>query len=119
MPNENRILELASGKCATCETAFPLSVSATQLLLKDLPGWSLDSSSIVKEFRFGSYVSGLEFAYSLGRAAEAENHHPDMFLGWKRVRVSLSTVAIHCLGQNDFIMAAKAELIYQKIDAKT
>ncbi len=80
--------------------------------MKDLPGWSLQSGSIQKEFRFKSYLAGLEFAYGMGKIAELENHHPDLFIGWRRVRVALSTHAIKGLSQNDFIMAAKSEIEY-------
>ena len=66
------------------------------------------------EFRFKSYLAGLDFAYSLGRIAELENHHPDLFIGWRRVRVVLWTHAIKGLSLNDFVMAAKSELEYSK-----
>jgi len=33
-----------------------------------------------------------------------------MLVGWRRVRVTFSTHVIKGLSQNDFIMAAKAEL---------
>jgi 4a-hydroxytetrahydrobiopterin dehydratase len=78
----------------------------------DLPGWILRDGLIEKEFRFKSYLSGLEFAYAVGKAAEEENHHPDMIVGWRRVKVMLSTHAIKGLSRNDFIMAAKSELKY-------
>jgi 4a-hydroxytetrahydrobiopterin dehydratase len=80
--------------------------------LKDLPGWTLGEGLIEKEFRFKSYLSGLDFAYAVGRAAEVENHHPDMIVGWRRVKVILSTHTIKGLSRNDFIMAAKSELEY-------
>jgi len=82
--------------------------------LKDLPGWVLLSGSIQKEFRFKSYLGGLDFAYSLGKIADQEDHHPDLFIEWRRVKVVLSTHAIKGLSQNDFIMAANAELEYSK-----
>ncbi len=53
---------------------------------------------------------------SIGKIAELEDHHPDLFVGWRRVRVELSTHAIKGLSQNDFIMAAKSELEYSKIN---
>ena len=110
----SRILELASSKCVPCKTAIPLSEIEVLERLKDLPKWTFQSSSIQKEFRFKSYLSGLEFAYALGKVAEAEDHHPDILVGWRRVRVTLSTHAIKGLSPNDFIMAAKSEIEYSK-----
>ena len=82
--------------------------------MKDFPGWSLHAGSIQKEFRFKSYLVGLEFAYAIGKIAESEDHHPDLTVMWRRVGVSLSTHAIKGLSRNDLIMAA-AEVEYEKI----
>ena len=103
---------LASGKCVPCGDAKPFTVEEATKRLKDQPGWVLQSASIQKEFRFRSYLAGLDFAYSLGKIAELENHHPDLFIGWRRVNVEWSTHAIKGLSQNDFIMAARSELEY-------
>jgi len=103
---------LASGSCVPCNDAKPFTAEEAREWLKDLPGWSLESGSIRKEFRFKSYLGGLNFAYSVGKTAELENHHPDLFIGWRRVKVVLSTHAIEGLSQNDFVMAAKSELEY-------
>jgi len=111
------ILRLASVKCVPCNNAKPFSVEEAAERLKDLPGWIILSGVIQREFRFKSYLAGLDFAYSLGRIAELENHHPDLFIGWRRVKVVFSTHAIKGLSQNDFVMAAKSELEYSKYGA--
>lgn len=111
----SQILRLASAKIVDCNDAKPFAVDESRERLKHLPGWVLVSDSIQKEFRFKSYLRGLDFAYSLGRIAEHENHHPDLFIGWRRVKVVLSTHAIKGLSQNDFVMAAKSELEYSKL----
>jgi 4a-hydroxytetrahydrobiopterin dehydratase len=111
----NAIHLMASKKCGPCDDATPFSIEEASERLNELPGWSLQSDSIRKEFRFGSYSSGLEFACSLGRIAELENHHPDMLVGWRRVTVMLSTHAIKGLSQNDFVMAAKSELEFHRL----
>ena len=86
----------------------------SQEIIRDLPGWTLTDGVIEKWFRFKSYLAGLEFAYALGRIAEGQDHHPDILVGWRRVKVTLSTHVIRGLTMNDFIMAAKAELESQK-----
>ena len=106
------IRRLAAGRCVPCDDAKPFTVAEARECLKDLPGWVLQSGSIQREFRFKSYLEGLDFAYSLGKIAELENHHPDLFIGWRRVRVEWTTHATKGLSQNDFIMAAKSELEY-------
>jgi len=112
------IRRLASGKCVPCNDTKPFTVEEADERLKDLPGWVLLSGSIQKEFRFKSYLRGLEFAYSMGKIAELENHHPDLFISWRRVKMVLSTHAIKGLSQNDFIMAARSELEYSKANGQ-
>jgi 4a-hydroxytetrahydrobiopterin dehydratase len=121
MGNESSIetvRRLASGKVVPCNDAKPFTLEEANARLKDLPGWVLQSESIQKEFRFKSYLAGLDFAYSLGKIAEQQNHHPDLFIGWRRVKVVLSTHAIKGLSQNDFVMAAKSELEYHAIGSR-
>jgi 4a-hydroxytetrahydrobiopterin dehydratase len=108
------LTELAAKTCGSCEDAKPMSREESEPLLRDLPGWELTNGAIEKWFRFKSYSAGLEFSYAFGRIAEEQDHHPDMLVGWRRVKVTLSTHVIKGLSMNDFIMAAKAELEYQK-----
>ncbi len=91
-----------------------MNAEEAEQLLQDLPGWTRAERKIEKEFRFKSYTAGLEFGYALGKIAEQQDHHPDMLVKWRRVRVTLSTHVIKGLSMNDFIMAAKAELEYEK-----
>ena len=86
--------------------------------MQELPGWALRAGSIEKEFRFKSFLAGLDFAYDLGRIAEEQDHHPDIVVRWRRVKLTFSTHIIKGLSMNDFIMAAKAELEYQKYSSR-
>ena len=106
---------LVNKRCVPCdENTPPMSKEDTQKHLKEIPGWALTGDSIAKEFRFRSYLKGLEFAYSLGKVAENQNHHPDILIEWRRVRVTLTTHDIKGLSENDFIMAAKAEKVLRE-----
>ena len=93
----------------------PMSKEDAQKYLHEFPGWTLGDGSIAKDFKFRTYLDGLKFAYSLGKKAEDEGHHPDILIKWKRVRVTLSTHSIKGLSENDFIMADRAEQIYKRL----
>jgi len=82
--------------------------------LEGLPGWALRGDTIEKEYSFNIYLEGLDFAYGIGRIAERQDHHPDILIRWRRVKLSLSTHSIKGLSENDFIMAAKSELKYRE-----
>jgi len=106
--------DLAARKCVPCKGTSPLTRSKAEHALQEIPGWKLVESSIQKEFRFKTYRDGLEFGYAVGETAEEQDHHPDILIRWRRVQLTLSTHVIKGLSQNDFIMAAKSELEYQK-----
>ena len=69
--------------------------------------------SIEKDFAFKTYLDGLNFVYSIGKLAEDEGHHPDIFIGYKKVRITLTTYSIGGLSENDFILAAKIDSLSQ------
>ena len=107
---------LAGRKCVPCDGRTPrMTGEEAQKYLQELPGWTLSENQIEKEFKFKTYLDGLEFAYSLGKTAEEEDHHPDILIKWRRVKVIPTTHAIKGLSANDFIMAAKAEEILKKL----
>jgi 4a-hydroxytetrahydrobiopterin dehydratase len=48
--------------------------------------------------------------------AEAEGHHPDISFGWGYVTVVMQTNKIKGLHENDFIMAAKIDRLFERAD---
>ncbi|MGH8042163.1 MAG: 4a-hydroxytetrahydrobiopterin dehydratase [Rudaea sp.] len=82
-------------------------------LVGQLPGWKLGlaDAHIQKQFRFADFVHALAFANALGWIAECENHHPDLELGWGHCLVRFSTHDVGGLSMNDFICAAKVEVL--------
>ncbi|MBN1818290.1 MAG: 4a-hydroxytetrahydrobiopterin dehydratase [Sedimentisphaerales bacterium] len=76
-------------------------------------GWEVvEETRLEKEFRFPDFRRALEFVNKVGELAEVEGHHPDLFLSWGRVKVSLWTHKINGLHENDFILAAKIDTLY-------
>lgn len=59
--------------------------------LSTTDGWSVDDGALTKEFKFKKYKEGLVFGVAVGYAADALDHHPDMFIGYGVVRVSMVT----------------------------
>jgi 4a-hydroxytetrahydrobiopterin dehydratase len=47
----------------------------------------------------------------VGEIAEAQGHHPDIFLTWGKVRIAMCTHKIDGLTESDFILAAKIDEI--------
>jgi 4a-hydroxytetrahydrobiopterin dehydratase len=106
--------ELATRKSVERKGVPPMSQREAGQFLRVLQGWTQANGSIEKEFRFRSYLDGLDFAYSVGKIAEEQDHHPDILIKWKRVKLTLSTHSVKGLSENDFIVAAKSELKYRE-----
>src|SRR6266852_3434836 len=114
MTNVSNIEGLASETCIERKGIPPMARQEAERLLRVLPGWILTGSSIEKEFHFKSYLGGLDFAYSIGKIAEEQDHHPDILIKWRRVKLTLSTHSVKGLSENDFIVAARSELKYRE-----
>jgi len=103
---------LADLKCSPIDkNTKPMLRSEVQSRLIELPGWELGQSAITREYRFKNFVEAMSFVNKIADIANAEDHHPDIFISYSRVRVELSTHKIGGLSINDFIMAAKINLI--------
>jgi 4a-hydroxytetrahydrobiopterin dehydratase len=106
--------ELTQKKCVPCEGNMPnLSQEQIAILSKELgPSWSIiNEHHLEKEYTFKDFKMALEFTNKLGHLAEDEGHHPDIHLGWGRVRVVLWTHNTGGLTENDFILASKCDKI--------
>jgi 4a-hydroxytetrahydrobiopterin dehydratase len=105
---------LAQKKCTPCTGGTPpLQGDELTAFMDELAGgWSLlDNQRIEKVFHFKDFRAALDFTNAVGEIAEAENHHPDIFLGWGKAVVTLSTHKIHGLTGNDFVLAAKIDTL--------
>lgn len=106
--------ELTSKRCTACEKgAEPLKGEAIQRLRQELgEGWQVvDEHHLQKAFEFKNFKEALAFTNRVGEVAEQEGHHPDIFLTWGKVQLSLHTHSIDGLSENDFILAAKADQV--------
>lgn len=68
-----------------------LSDEAIAAFLAAHPGWERAGDAIARTFTFDSYAAGIAFVVRVGFAAEARDHHPDLTVGWRRVKVAWST----------------------------
>ena len=82
-------------------------------LISQVSGWTLeeDLKGIRREFRFRNFAEAMRFAQQVGEIAETEGHHPDLSVGWGYCTVRFQTHSIRGLHENDFIMAAKVNLL--------
>ncbi len=107
-------IHLSDKKCVACEGGIdPLTPEQIAVFAPEVPLWKIaeDKRSISRAFTFKDFKQAMAFANKVGDIAESEGHHPDMEIGWGRVGITLTTHAINGLHDNDFILAAKIDLI--------
>lgn len=83
------------------------------------PDWDVvvekDVPRLKRSFKFKDFASALTFTQQVGEAAEEQGHHPVIRTEWGKVTVTWWTHKIKGLHQNDFIMAAKTDQLYQNL----
>lgn len=110
--------DLVKMKCVPCEGGVePLSDERIREYLAKVPGWTLLEDPGVKKlertFPFDDFAAALAFTNRVGEAAEEQGHHPVLLTTWGRVTVTWWTHAIGGLHENDFVMAAKTDALYE------
>ncbi len=73
--------------------------------------WSEENGKLAKEFKFDDFKSALEFVNKVGAIAEKNNHHPDVELGWGRVKVLLFTHSEQKITEKDKDLAKEIDKI--------
>lgn len=102
-------------KCVPCEGGMPpMAEDNAKEMIAGIPGWELESGkAIKKEFKFKDFKEAMKFINDVAQIADTEDHHPDIFNSYNKVRIALTTHAIGGLSDNDFIVAAKIEEIFK------
>lgn len=107
--------DLSEKKCLPCEGGVPaLNTAEAQKLLAQVQGWQLHEQAIFRDFEFKNYYETIAFVNAIAWMAHRENHHPDLEVGYKHCLVRYSTHAVSGLSENDFICAAKVNLLFVK-----
>jgi 4a-hydroxytetrahydrobiopterin dehydratase len=77
--------------------------------LAALPGWARAGDEIGKTFELATFPDAIAFVVRVGFLAEAADHHPDLDVRWRRVRVALTTHDSGGLTAHDVELAQQIE----------
>ncbi|MDA7573633.1 4a-hydroxytetrahydrobiopterin dehydratase [Candidatus Pelagibacter sp.] len=110
--------DLLNKKCLPCEGGvLPFDISEIHKYQKKVDGWNIKEDEkkiyfLVKNFIFQNFKDSQNFINKVGKISENENHHPDISFGWGYAKITITTHAIQGLSENDFILAAKIDQIF-------
>ena len=106
--------KLANMECVPCKGGVPpLKGKELQELERELgSSWRVvDQHHLEKEFAFKDFREALTFTNGVGELAESQGHHPDIFLAWGKVKLTIWTHKIDGLTESDFVLAAKVDAL--------
>ena len=104
--------DLAKKTCIPCKGGVPplKGIKLDELLEKLKNDWKIiKEHHLEKEYSFKNFKEALNFTIKVGELAENQGHHPDIFLAWGKVKLTIWTHKIDGLTESDFIFAAKAD----------
>ncbi|MCC1495749.1 4a-hydroxytetrahydrobiopterin dehydratase [Alcanivorax sp. 1008] len=111
-------MSLANETCEACRADAP-QANEQQIALwhGDIPEWKLvEEDSVVKlqrQFSFTDFAAAMAFTEQVAELAESLGHHPALLTEWGKVTVTWWTHKIGGLHRNDFICAARTDLLTQ------
>ena len=88
-----------------------LSDAEINQALRGLTEWTREGEGIRRQFTFASFPDAIAFATRLGFDAQAEDHHPDITINFKRVTLTYSTHSEGGLTEKDLDGARTADRI--------
>ena len=110
--------KLTDKKCIPCEGGvIPFDISEIHKYQKKVDGWNIIKNNtevylLEKNFKFKDFKDSQDFVNQVGTISEREGHHPDIYFGWGYAKINITTHAIKGLSENDFILAAKIDQIF-------
>ena len=88
-----------------------LSPSDVAARLPSTPDWKFEGEALKRQFVFASFPDAIAFVTRLAFEAEATDHHPDLFINFRRVTVTWTTHTEDGVTDKDFAGAERANRI--------
>jgi len=104
--------ELAQENCIPCRGGVqPLKGEELDALQEKLGNdWQIiNEHHLEKEYIFADFRQALDFTVKVGEVAENQDHHPDIYLAWGKVKLTIWIHKIDGLTESAFILAAKTD----------
>ncbi len=110
--------DVVNARCEPCKEGAPKLTSwEIESQMAMVPNWEIIEINQIHRLRrvytFKNFKNALAFTNQVGMLAEEQGHHPSITTEWGKVVVTFWTHKIDGLHANDFLMAAKTEMLYQ------
>lgn len=78
-------------------------------VLKRSPEWESEGKGIKRTFEFEGFMEAIEFVNTVADVAEEADHHPDIDIRWRKVKLVLVTHSAGGLTDLDVEMAQRID----------
>ena len=78
-------------------------------------GWKYESKKIIKTFSFKAYMESIDFIMEIAVLAEQKNHHPEIYISWCKVDISIISHDLGGVTTNCVNLALGIDSISKKI----
>jgi 4a-hydroxytetrahydrobiopterin dehydratase len=103
---------LVQDRCQPCAAGTPPQTAAEIAAhLDQLQGWRVVDGKLAKDFKFADHYAALAFVNAVAWVSHRQDHHPDLTVGYNTCRVEYVTHSVGGLSRNDFICAAKIDVL--------
>jgi 4a-hydroxytetrahydrobiopterin dehydratase len=114
---------LSQAQCEACRADAP-KVSDAELaeLIKEIPDWNIEvrdgHMELERAFLVRTFKHALAFTNAVGAIAEEVGHHPALLTEWGKVTVTWWSHEMKGLHRNDFIMAARTDVVASNAEGR-
>ena len=77
----------------------------------DLNEWTIQNELLVKEFVFSTFQDAINFVNAVAKIADEVDHHPDIFISYSKVKISLITHDLGEISEKDYSLAKAIEIL--------
>ena len=77
----------------------------------DLNEWTIQNELLVKEFVFSTFQNAMNFVNVVAKSADEADHHPDIFISYNKVKISLIAHDLGEISEKDYLLAKEIEFL--------
>ena len=91
----------------------PRRLTATEVsdLAQTLPMWQVVDEQLLREIQAPTYMIAINWVVAIAGAAESLDHHPDIDIRWRTLRIALITHSTGCLTELDLDLASLIDTV--------
>ena len=89
---------------------------AAALAEPDAPRWALEDGRLVKVVECATFPAAIDFVVALAARAEEADHHPDIDIRWRTVRLVLVTHDAGGITELDVALAREIDALADDLD---